>query len=413
MVEMGMPSMRVSVSPGDAVVAREAEAVLVADPQGSVQEQFLDDVLTLMASPPTRTGGGLVRALAALVVQSAAEDVPSLGLVLGVDDHLVVMLVGDVRLRLTWPDGSEDELSGRDATTYVERAVRGAFGRILMTRGDHDALPDPRSSLSRGVVRGGGVSLTPGARVADVPDAETLVDLAPVPAAVEPAVVEPVPVEPVPVEPVPVDVLPVLQHEPEVPEDEKVLESEASQPFEPISLLAADPEPASPAAADEATDEPGVMVRGIMCSRGHFNDPNARFCSRCGISMVHQTHHLVSGIRPPLGVVVADDGSVFALTGDYVLGREPGNAPDAMSGRAVPVPLDDPGLLMSRVHARIRLEGWSVQVEDAGSANGTFVAESAGADWTQLEPAVPRTVKPGARIRLGSRMLTFESHQRG
>ena len=400
MAELSMPSLRVSVSPGSAVVAREAEALLVADPQGPAQERFLDDVLNLMSRSPARAGG-LVRAVAALVVQADPDDVPSFGLVLGMADHLVAMLAGEIRLQITWPNEIQEEFLGRDATTYVERAIRGPFVRILLTGPDHESVPDPRSNLSGGVVRGAGVLLTPGATASEEPDAETLADLAPVPPDAEPAEAQPV-AEPVE-RPDPVAV-------PDSVDQVEPAEAEVPQPFEPISLFGSDDEPA--ASADQPDEEAGVMVQGIMCSRGHFNDPHARFCSRCGISMVHQTHHMVTGIRPPLGVVVTDDGSVFALVSDYVLGREPGNAPDAMSGDAVPIPLEDPGLLMSRVHARIRLDGWSVQVEDAASANGTFVADSMDSEWTPLDPGVPRNIRPGARIRLGGRTLTFESHQR-
>ena len=127
--------------------------------------------------------------------------------------------------------------------------------------------------------------------------------------------------------------------------------------------------------------------------------------------MVQQTHNRVLGPRPPLGVLVTDDGAVFSLVHDYVVGREPETAAEVLAGTARPIALDDPKVAMSRVHARILLDGWEVRVEDATSANGTFVGHGDD-DWTRLEPGVPTTIKAGTRIAVGGRTLTFETHQR-
>ena len=64
-------------------------------------------------------------------------------------------------------------------------------------------------------------------------------------------------------------------------------------------------------------------VRGVYCKNRHFNDPRQLFCAVCGINMVQQTPVLVNGLRPPLGVIVLDDGAVFQLDSDYLLGRDP------------------------------------------------------------------------------------------
>ena len=68
---------------------------------------------------------------------------------------------------------------------------------------------------------------------------------------------------------------------------------------------------------------PKEEVRGVYCKNRHFNDPRQLFCAVCGINMVQQTPVLVNGVRPPLGVVVLDDGSVFQLDTPYLLGRDP------------------------------------------------------------------------------------------
>jgi hypothetical protein len=155
-----------------------------------------------------------------------------------------------------------------------------------------------------------------------------------------------------------------------------------------------------------------VEVQGIVCSRGHFNDPTSIYCATCGISMVHQTHNLVPGPRPPLGVVVLDDGSVFPLQDDYVIGREPENAEEVRAGRALPMSLDDPESLVSRVHARILLHGWDVRIVDAHSSNGTFVVKPGETDWTRLAADEPMTILPGTRVTMGSRSLVFDSYRK-
>ncbi len=134
-------------------------------------------------------------------------------------------------------------------------------------------------------------------------------------------------------------------------------------PFEAVLLT--NPESERPQVPLPMGDEPDedphhVVVAGIVCSRGHFNDPAAVYCTGCGISMVQRTHEYVAGPRPPLGVLVFDDGSAFAIDGDYVLGREPEFDPAVASGRARPLTLLDPGNGVSRVHAELRLEGWRV-----------------------------------------------------
>ena len=75
-----------------------------------------------------------------------------------------------------------------------------------------------------------------------------------------------------------------------------------------------------PVEPDPTTEE---LVEGKACIRGHFNDLAAQFCSLCGISMVQITEQIVLGRRPPLGILVFEDGMTFSLDSEYVIGREP------------------------------------------------------------------------------------------
>jgi hypothetical protein len=154
----------------------------------------------------------------------------------------------------------------------------------------------------------------------------------------------------------------------------------------------------------------GVVVKGINCKRGHFNDPGAAFCGVCGISMVQQTHQLVDGLRPSLGVVVLDDGTTFSVDDDYVIGREPEHDQRVIDGTARPLVLPDVEGTVSRSHALLAVVDWDVQLTDLGSSNGTYITAPNASGSTPLPRHQPVKIEPGTRIVMGSRTLVFDSH---
>jgi hypothetical protein len=205
-------------------------------------------------------------------------------------------------------------------------------------------------------------------------------------------------------------------------------EVDRSQPFQAVNLLAPPPEaapeereplpvaaPQAPAAPDvapathEAADD-SVQVLGVYCKNGHFDDPAARYCAICGISMAQQTLIPRLGPRPPLGVLVLDDGSIFSLDRDYVIGREPQRDTDVQNGSARPMRIEDPYGQLSRVHLRIHLEGWQVEVVDLGSANGTGIWRPGDTQWTRVPPNTRIPIRPGTQVGFGRNQLRFESH---
>ncbi|WP_051022433.1 FHA domain-containing protein [Nocardia pneumoniae] len=151
-----------------------------------------------------------------------------------------------------------------------------------------------------------------------------------------------------------------------------------------------------------------VIVPGFRCARHHHNDPRVSFCAVCGIRMDQLTCVLTDGVRPPLGVLLLDDGTSFVLDNDCVLGREPEYA-EAVARGARPVRLDDSSGGMSRAHAEVRLIDWDVTVVDGGSTNGTHIRQPGRPDWIRAIPGHPVTLLPGAQIQLGGRVLTFDS----
>jgi hypothetical protein len=154
------------------------------------------------------------------------------------------------------------------------------------------------------------------------------------------------------------------------------------------------------------------QVQGITCGRGHFNDPSALYCVNCGISLAQRTHEYVWGPRPPLGVLVFDDGATYTVDGDYVLGRQPDRDDSVRAGRARPLMVTDDEGAVSRVHADIKLSGWEVTIADRGSANGTYIAPAGSTIWTPLEPRQAAALVPGTRVQVGRRTFVFDSHHK-
>jgi FHA domain len=159
-------------------------------------------------------------------------------------------------------------------------------------------------------------------------------------------------------------------------------------------------------------EKPPPVVTGVYCKNSHFNDPEARYCAVCGIGMAQQTKVPREGTRPPLGVLVLDDGSVFQLDADYVVGREPALDTSVVNGSARPLRLAGASTLVSRSHVRVELDGWQVFVCDLHSANGTQILLPGEKDGEDLQPGVRTPLVVGAQIRLGRDYgIRYDSHR--
>jgi FHA domain len=157
---------------------------------------------------------------------------------------------------------------------------------------------------------------------------------------------------------------------------------------------------------------PSAQVEGVYCKNGHFNDPEARYCAVCGISMGQLTKIRQKGTRPPLGVLILGDGSVCQVDADYVIGREPTLDSAVADGRARPLRLMGASGVVSRIHARVELDGWQVYLTDLNSANGTQILMPGERNPTSLQPGVRTPLAAGAQIRLGGEYgLQYDSHR--
>jgi pSer/pThr/pTyr-binding forkhead associated (FHA) protein len=128
-------------------------------------------------------------------------------------------------------------------------------------------------------------------------------------------------------------------------------------------------------------------------------------CRQCRVSMSDGTRNIRRLPRPPLGVLLVDDGRGYLLDRDYVIGREPLLDGDVAAGRATPLPVIDAEGSVSRLHLRVSLVGWRVEAHDLGSANGS-VLHGAGGPRT-LTPKDAVVLEPGARVDVGRRSVQF------
>jgi hypothetical protein len=270
------------------------------------------------------------------------------------DDSMAVLVHGAGVATISVDGAGEVALTASDSVIPVTRTFTGASVSVGLAVGN-PAAPDPRCWLGDGVVHGGGLALTAAADAADslAMMQDTLRDIV---------------------------------------------------PAQLTGGLAAELTGNLP-----ASDRPAIVVEGVLCTGEHFNDPEARACRQCGVSLDQPPRNVLRRQRPPLGVLVFDDGTRITLDGDYVLGREPVLDFDVMAGRARPLRVSDPEGTVSRLHLRVSLVGWQVEVSDLGSANGS-VLRAPGEERT-LAPFEPIVLEPGTRIGIGHRSMQYLAYQ--
>ncbi len=448
-----------SPSAGSGLVARVGAVVLVA---AAADDEALAPILDHAQIVAANGGSGrqLVRGFA-LQLASLTGDPPSFVAVAPIDRGLAVFAIGDATAEV---DG--ERISGRESLAWVEKVVPWPVSHVAMYV-DQPATPavSPLLDLRDGVIAASGCTLTgdPGAAVemplqpeaADVGsqgeqaappelvaqdmgrhrrasdqvprgDVRPAVQGQPAPAAAPPPPAPPspppVPAEPTPAEPTPAVGIGQVAPPPGPPvarrpafTPEPVEDSFESVLIGPGALdVVSEPKPlpvAEKAGHSRVSIESAPVVKGVFCKNGHFNDPRMLFCGVCGINMVQQTPVLVDGARPPLGVIVLDDGAVFQVDTDYLLGRDPDSDERMTSGSWRAIQLTDTQNTISRVHARLELRHWDVVLVDDESTNGTFFAEPKSAQWVPVPRGQEQVLQPGWRIRIGHRTLAFNTHR--
>lgn len=384
-------------------------------------------------------------------------DMPSFAVAAATEEGLAVALVGDAAaevpdlgLRLTPADGEQKLPDGKP---FLDRLVDWPPAALRLSAGSAvTTSPHPLADLESGSVPGAAAVLSPAAAPAptpalDAPSPTTMVrlpapgSLLPQPgAATPPVAASALPLPPPPrrpaaqpahddhaghdhaghahaghaheaAEPVgaPVIAEPVQLPAP-VLSASLLAPPEEEAPREPLPVVSTEQPPAALVTEPEDTRP---KVKGFLCSRGHLNDPRVLFCNLCGIRMAEKTGVFIEGVRPPLGLLVFDNGATVSMDADYLLGREPETDPRVQSGELRPLLIIDQTGGVSRHHAEIRLEGWDVLLLDTGSANGTLVAPQGAPQWSSLVPGQPVRLTPGMAVRMGSRQFAFESPHGG
>lgn len=175
----------------------------------------------------------------------------------------------------------------------------------------------------------------------------------------------------------------------------------------PLDSVARPGEPPG-AGAGAPNGSRSVVIEGIECVRGHLNAPLALNCGTCGVSMIKHSGSRVEGFRPPLGIVVLDDGATYALASPLIIGTTPDQADAVRDGRARAVPLVDHSGQIEPVHAELRLDGWQVALVD-WSTKGTYILPEGAQTWQAAPRGAPLPLAPGTRIAVGGRVATYDN----
>jgi hypothetical protein len=401
--------------PGRGVLSRQGELVLLCEavPERESQIAALLDAVESVAAD-RGDGRDLGRRLAGLLAAAPGDVFPALCAFGPVDDGIAVLLHGAAQATAVGPDG-ETRLDGRQAVVFVDRTLPGPLTSLRAAVGEESGTlaPDPWSRLDSGVVRAQALvcgAEPPGLSAPPEPVAQVPAE-PPAPMLAEPSAPMPAePPAPMPVEPP----MPVASstappaptpEESSTPPGSPMAEECCSMPAPPV----AEPGPAEAQPANGEAPVEDSDVLGIYCRNGHFNDPRVRYCTGCGLSMVHLTHALRPGRRPALGVLTLDDGMTFPLEEDYVLGRHPYHDELVTAGRSRPLEIDDATGLVSGTHARVILDGWTVKIMDVGSTYGTYLRSDADDQWRRIPPHTAVPISPGTWVGLGRRGLRYDS----
>jgi hypothetical protein len=397
---------------GQGVIARYGAMVAVTDGRGPDP----DPLLSVLAETAASGGDGGDFVLGAARAALGCHGQPAWACAgVTADGGVAVLVYGRAVVTVRVDGGPEVMLTASDSVIPVSRKFAGATVGLSLAVGEL-AVPDPQFWLGGGVVRGGGLAVTVAADAGELarltPPAQPSAVAArdPVLAKVPPTVLE----------------IGAAGAVAGIPNSGETVNSDdwftqqqsAADPaawHPPTVGTPVGPSAPGPPADSEAgefaggDDRQAVQVDGVPCARDHFNDPSARVCRQCGIGLDQPPRNFQRRPRPPLGVLVLDDGARFTLDRDYVIGREPTFDSDVIDGRARPLRINDPNGTVSRLHLRISLVGWQVEVSDLGSANGS-VLQSSGTE-RPLAPFEPTIIDPGARIGIGHRSMQYLAYQ--
>ena len=358
---------RLEVLVGPGTVIRHGRVTAWAGPTASLAlVRFLDQSLHNVG-PSARGGQLLADHIARILAERDPEPEAAFGAVGPDGPGWTAILHGPTQL---W-DGS-DPTTPPPSAGWLQAPV---VAKPVLAVGPVGAPPPrivPHSpyDLADGTVPGGGFLLIPAPTTADPTTADPTTD----PTTADPTTFAPAPID--------TDLV-----------DLRSVTGPGSRPLPGVA------EPAAPGS--------GPIVEVTYCPAGHPNHPAVERCARCNATVTRRSPQ--SGHRPPVGALLADDGTVYRVDGDLLIGSAPFGDPEVAEGRRRPLRLASSAGNLAPAHAEIQVSEWALRVTDRGSAAGTHLVRPGRSDWERLTPFRPEPLEPGSHISLGQRVLTFVS----
>jgi hypothetical protein len=140
------------------------------------------------------------------------------------------------------------------------------------------------------------------------------------------------------------------------------------------------------------------VVEGVSCGHGHFSHPGLRYCMTCGVSLMPLAGQLGLGQRPPLGILILEDGTTHVLDRDIRL-TEPEGSPNLVARPAEETPAE-------AALAEIHMAGWQPEVT---SDTSRIVLTLPGGGHQQVIPGGSAPLMPGMEFTIGTHRVRYES----